>query len=115
MHEFSVTTAGQVIAIGLTLGVHILGGLALIYMLVRDSGGSPRDWWPGGDDGGPPRDDPRGPQPHGGDSGGLPLPGAQPSPVRLRDGGQIADAYPRPQRRPVHPERAPQRTPRQVP
>jgi hypothetical protein len=103
-------TAGEVIALGLTLGVHILGGFALIYTLVRDSDGSARDWWPRDDDGGPPRD-PAGPAPRDGD-GGLPLPLADPSGVRLREPGTIADGYPRRPRRPVHvPERDPARTP----
>jgi hypothetical protein len=105
-------TSGQVIAIALTLGVHVLGALALIYLLVRDSGTSPRDWWPGDDDG-PPRDDggpPPGPRDGG---GGLPLPDAAPAPVRLREPAHLADAYDRPRRRPAHPARDPERTPAQ--
>jgi hypothetical protein len=93
---------GEVIALGLTLGVHILGGFALIYMLVKDSDGGALDWWPREDDDGPPRD-PIAPAPLGG-GGGLPLPVAEPSPVRLREPGTIADGYPRRERRPVvHP------------
>ncbi len=44
--------------------------------------------------------------------GALPLPGAGPSSVRLREGERIADGYPRPARRPVR-EPQPQRTPAQ--
>jgi hypothetical protein len=35
-------------------------------------------------------------------SGGIPLPDAEPAPVRLRAPGRLADLRPRPQRRPVH-------------
>lgn len=111
MGFWTAGTAGQVIAIALTLGVHILGAIALIYLLVRDSGENARDWWPGGDDE-PPRDGPRDPDPRGGGGGlPLPLPVADPSPVRLREHGQIADGYPRRPRRPVHPDRDPARAP----
>jgi hypothetical protein len=77
---------GEVIALGLTLFAHILGGFALIYTLVRDSGENVRDWWPGDDDGGSPRS-PEPPTP--GDGGGdLPLPGAEPSATRARRAGR---------------------------
>ena len=60
--------------------------------------------------GGPP---PEPPDPGGGRDGGLPLPGASPAPVRLREPGRLGDAYPRRPRRPEHvpgePERAPHR------
>jgi hypothetical protein len=102
---------GEIIALGLTLGVHILGGFALIYMLVANSDGGALDWWPRDDDDGPPRD-PIAPKPVGG-GGGLPLPVADPSPVRLREPGTIADGYPRRDRRPVHP--APAREPARTP
>lgn len=98
----------EVLALGLTLAVHIVGAVALIGVLVRNSGVDVRDWWPGDDDGGPPRDDPQPspPRPDGG--GGVPLPDAEPSGVRLREPGQIAERYPRPARRPAHtPEREP--------
>ena len=102
-------TSGQVIALALTLGVHVIGALALIYLLVRDSDTNPRDWWPGDDDG-PSGDDVRRPSPQGG-GGGLPLPDAAPAPVRLREPGYLADAYERPRRRPGHPARDPERAP----
>ena len=103
--------AGEVIALALTVVVHILGGFALIYMLVKDGDGGALDWWPRDDDGGPPRD-PIAPAPVGG-GGGLPLPVADASPIRLREPGTIADGYPRRERRPVHPAppREPVRTP----
>ena len=64
----------------------------------------------GGDDGpgGPPREPP--PEP-GGDRGGLPLPGAAPSPVRLREPGRLGESYPRRPRRPEHAPGEPERTP----
>jgi hypothetical protein len=105
---FSTTATAELISIGLVLFVHVLGGAALIYLLVRDSGESVRDWWPSDDDdGGPPL---RGPDDAGPRGGGdaLPLPGAGPSSVRVREGERIADGYPRPGRRPL---REPERTP----
>lgn len=104
----STTTSAELISIGLVLFVHVLGGAALIYLLVRDSGESVRDWWPSDDDGGgPPLPGPHDRDPSGGGSG-LPLPDAGPSAVRVREGERIADGYPRPARRPVRePQRAP--------
>ena len=50
--------------------------------------------------------------PSGDRDGGVPLPDAGPAPVRLREPGRIADAYPRRERRPAHePVPAPQRAP----
>jgi hypothetical protein len=95
---------GEVVALALTLAVHVLGGFTLIYMLVREGDDNVRDWWPGDDDDGPPPA-PR-PRPSGGGDG-LPLPSAEPSGVRLREPGTIADGYGRPARRPAHPEREP--------
>lgn len=107
-----MSMTGEVLALALTLGVHVLGALALISVLVRDSGGSMRDWWPRDDGGEPPRDDPRPPGPQPGD-GALPLPDAAPSTVRLREPSRLGDAYPRPPRRPDHP--APVREPEREP
>src|SRR3954454_4353591 len=115
---FSTTATTELVSIGLVLFVPFMGAAALIYLLVRDSGESVRDWWPSDDDdGGPPlldRDDrdPRGgggappllaravPAPRGG-AAPLPLPVAAPSSVRVREGERIADGYPRPVRRPA--------------
>jgi hypothetical protein len=105
---FSTTATMELLSIGLILLVHVLGGAALIYLLVRDSGESVRDWWPSDDeDGGPPVLGPDGGDPRGGGDA-LPLPGAAPSGVRVREGERIADGYPRPARRPA---REPQREP----
>jgi hypothetical protein len=104
----------EVVAIGLTLLVHVLGAFVLVWALLD---GEKIDWratlFPRDDDGGgggggfePPLDD------GGGDGGGMtapaPLPDAAPSPVRLREPGRIGEQYPRPARRPAH---APERTP----
>jgi hypothetical protein len=104
----STTPTTELISIGLVLFVHVLGGAALIYMLVRDSGDSVRDWWPSDDeDGGPPVLGPDHTSPRGGGDA-LPLPGASPSSVRVRDGERIAEGYPRPTRRPARePQPAP--------
>jgi len=105
---FSATATTELISIGLVLLVHVLGGAALIYLLVRDSGETVSDWWPSDDDGGgPPLLGPDGTNPRDG-GGALPLPDAGPSSVRVREGERIADGYPRPARRPV---REPQRQP----
>lgn len=105
-------STGEVVAIGLTLAVHVLGGFALIYMLVKDSDGGALDWWPRDDDGPSGPRDPIAPLPIGG-GGGLPLPAADTSPVRLREPGSIGEAYPRRPRRPVHvPEREPAPAPK---
>ena len=65
----------------------------------------------GSDDDGP-GGAPLDPPDTGGDrDGGLPLPGAAPSPVRLREPARLGDGYPRRPRRPEHvpgePDRAP--------
>jgi hypothetical protein len=96
----------ELVAIALTLVVHVVGAIVLVWTLLD---GEQIDWrgtlWPRDDDGGgggpgfePPRDG------HGGDGGGgtLPLPDASPSPVRLREPGRIGEGYPRPARRPAH-------------
>jgi hypothetical protein len=109
---FSTTATMELLSIGLVLLVHVLGGAALIYLLVRDSGENVRDWWPSDDDdGGPPLLGPDDTNPRGG-GGALPLPGAGPSSVRVREGERIAETYPRPARRPARePERTPTRPP----
>jgi hypothetical protein len=101
----------EVTAIVLTVIVHFIGAIVLIWAITRDD---EIDWRgilrPGDDDGGgpgfePPRSG------NGGDGGGVlapPLADAAPSPIRLREPGRIADGHPRPPRRPEH---APQRTP----
>jgi hypothetical protein len=98
----------EVLAIGLALFVHVVGLVALLWLLVLDPEDRPdwRGWWPGSDDDRPV--DPS-PAPRGGE---VPLADAVPSAVRLRDRRRMGEAYPRPARRPVHaPERVPERTP----
>jgi hypothetical protein len=100
----------EVVAILLTLLVHILGAAVLIHVLLD---GESIDWrgtlFPRDDDGGPPKWDP--PEPEPDPSGGtLPLPESSPSRFRLRRKGTAP--YPKPPRRPAHtPERTPAREP----
>lgn len=96
----------EVLALALTVLVHVIGMAALVWALLRDDENRPdwRGWWPGGDD------DPPEPPPSPRDRGGLPLPDAEPSAVRFREPGRLGDVHRRPARRPDHaPERAPQR------
>jgi hypothetical protein len=99
----------EVTAIVITLLAHVVGAGVLIWALLD---GDRPDWrrllFPKDDDGdgGSGPDDPLDPVPGPGGDGGLPLPGAQPSGVRLREPGRLGDGYPRPPRRPEHvPER----------
>jgi hypothetical protein len=105
----------EVLAIALTLVVHVIGAGVLIWVLL-DGNVDWRELWPRDDDGRGGRwpDEPAGDGP---DGGGVlaptPLPDTAPSPVRLREPGRIAERYPRPARRPEHaPEqpRVPQRS-----
>jgi len=103
----------EVVAILLTLVVHVLGAAVLVAVLLD---GEKIDWrgtlWPRDDDGGPgPGFDPPSPDPSP-SGAGMSLPDAGPSPVRLREPGRIREGYPKPSRRPAHtPERAPSREP----
>jgi hypothetical protein len=94
----------EVLALALTVLVHVIGMAALVWALLLDDENRPdwRGWWPGGDD------EPPAPPPPGPSGDGLPLRDAEPSAVRLREHGNLADAHPRPARRPAH---APQREP----
>jgi hypothetical protein len=97
----------EVLALALTVLVHVIGMAALVWALLLDDDSRPdwRGWWPGGDD------DP--PTPPPGPRDGLPMRDAEPSKVRLRQPGRLSDAHPRPARRPARePERAPAREPR---
>jgi hypothetical protein len=90
--------SNEALALGITLLIHVIGICFLFGLMLRsddDGGGGWRDWWPRDDDGPGPNTDP-------------PLPSADPSRVRLREPGRIADAVRRPARRPEH---APQRVP----
>lgn len=102
----------EVVALVLTFVVHLAGAGLLVWAML-DPGERRRgwrDWWPR-DDGRPP-DEPPGPRPDAPRRAPLPLPGGEPSRVRLRTCGRAADGYPRPVRRPAHapdPRRAPDR------
>lgn len=104
--------SAQLIAIGLTFLVHVVGAVFLVWAMIGedDDVRGLRDWWPRDDGGdGPPRP----PEPTAG-PGNLPLPSAGPSPARLREPGRLADAQPPPPRRREHPRRpAPGRQPAQ--
>jgi len=93
---------GPVAAILLTVVVHFLGAIVLIWAMAgketfaifrtaKDDG-----------DGGIGRDVDPPVQPGRGPAGGLPLPDAEPAPVRLREPGRIGEGYPRRPRRPQH-------------
>jgi hypothetical protein len=101
----------EVIALGLTALVHVLGAIILVWaMLDGEEEVDWRGWWPRDDDGRGPdlAPEPQAPE------GGLPLPDAVPSAVRLRTPARLAEAHPRPPRRPDHaPERTRPRTPAQ--
>ena len=96
--------SNETLALGITFLIHVIGICVLFGLMLRsdvEGGGGWRDWWPRDDDGG---SDPPSPDP------GPPLPGAEQSPVRLREPGRLADARPPAPRRPEHaPERVPQR------
>ena len=91
----------EIVALVLTFAVHVIGGAFLVGALLGDDGRRQlRGWWPRDDR---PDDRPRPPAPApSGARAPLPLPGAAPSPVRLREPGRLADAAPRPARRPEH-------------
>lgn len=102
----------EVIAILLTLVVHVLGAMVLVAVLLD---GEKIDWrgtfFPRDDNGGPPRWDPPEPDPSPSDPG-LPLPSSEPSRFRLRRKSGLGATYPKPPRRPAHtPERTPDREP----
>ncbi len=103
--------AEQFIALALVFVVHVVGAVMLVWALLD---AEQRAGWRrrrGGGGGG--EDDPRAPQgpPDGGGGARAPLPlplaDGEPSRVRLREPVAVADHYPRPPRRPAHPERRP--------
>jgi hypothetical protein len=96
----------EVLALALTVLVHVIGMAALVWALLLDDDDRPdwRGWWPGGDD------EPPAPPPPGPRGDGLPLRDAHSSAVRLREHGKLADGHPPPSRRHAHPpDRAPAR------
>jgi hypothetical protein len=103
--------SGEVMSILLLLIIHMIAMPALYLLCGRELLQTFRQSSDDDDDDGglPPTDDPaEKPSPGG---GGLPLPDAAQSPVRLREPGRIGDAKTRPARRPEH---EPQRTPQRV-
>ena len=93
-------------------GMHILGligAFLLIIPALRDRPEPPQPPGDGSDGGGglrrPVPESPVRPR------GGIPLPDAESSRIRLREPGRLGDLLPRPARRPAHePERRPVRT-----
>ena len=108
-----VTEIQEIMALTLVFVVHVIGGLLLVWALLDDETGAGwRRRRRGGGDG--PQPPPPAPRPSPAIAGragsALPLAGADPSRVRLRGPGRLADAHPLAPRRPQHapqPERAP--------
>jgi hypothetical protein len=96
--------AEEISALALVFVVPVVGGLLLVWALLdgEQRAGWRRRWGRGGGE------DPPRPQPPSGPAGDprapLPLPRTAPSRVRLRGPVRAADTYPRPARRPAHPE-----------
>ncbi len=94
----------EILAILLTLFVHVIGAGVLVWALIDSDeadAGSWRDWWP--TDGRGPEPPPEPTPPSGGGVDHPVLPDAELSPVRLREPGRIGDHKPPPARRPTHP------------
>jgi hypothetical protein len=96
------------------VGVHILGFIAVAILLIpalRDNDpGFEEDSNDGSDDGWGNRPNVK-PDPTRWPGGGIPLPDAEQSKVRLREPGRFTEHLTKPARRPVHePERTPVRT-----
>ncbi len=104
--------AQEILALTLIFVVHVAGGVMLVWgMFGRETRPPWPRWWRRDDGPSDPPPSPRPPSPHGARRS-LPLPGAQPSDVRLRDETPLRDAHPRPPRRPSRspqPVRSPQR------
>jgi hypothetical protein len=111
-----VSPTAEVIALAITVLVHILGAGVLIWGMLGEGDERPnwRDLWPRDDEGGggPPAEPPERPS-GGGDRMPVPLlPESGPASVRLREPGRLGEAHPRPARRPEHvpePRRVPAR------
>jgi len=103
--------ASEILALTLIFVVHVLGGLMLVWGMLDSDGRRGSGWRWRRDDG--PGDDPCPPRPTPPTPrASLPLPGAAPSRVRLRDERTLRDGRPRPPRRPQRaprPERSPAR------
>jgi hypothetical protein len=100
--------SGQAIAVLITGLSHVGAAVILVVMLIRFGGARPQDLrdWSDGDDGpgGGPDLRPTG----GPGGGGIPLPDADSSAVRLRGPGSIAPTFSTPRRSP-HRRPTPQR------
>ena len=98
--------SGEVLALSLTVVVHLAGAATLIGLLLSNDEIDWRSWWPRDDDGrDPPEPDEPRPLGPGGDT-------ATPARARLREPGRLADAYPPHERRPARePEREREPTP----
>jgi len=85
------------------VGVHILGFIAVAILLIPalrdDNSGLDEDGNDGTDDGWGNRPNVR-PDPSRWPGGGIPLPDAEQSKVRLREPGRLSEHLPVPQRRP---------------
>lgn len=98
----------EIVALALVFVVHVIGGLLLVWAMLDEStrSGWRRHWGLGG--GGNPPPEPPAPSPAPPDvRGDLPLAAAEPSSVRLRGPGRLADVRRPAPRRPDH---APQPT-----
>lgn len=102
-----VGEAEEIFALALVFVVHVVGGVMLVWALLdrEQRAGWRRRWRGGGGGGGD--EPPQGPQPPSDGGRGtppaLPLPGGEPSRVRVREPARVAERYPRPGRRPSHP------------
>jgi hypothetical protein len=94
-------------------GVHLLGFICvgmLMLPALRESGDQSEETEGGSDEGWGNLPNAK-PSPSRWPGGGLPLPDAVQSPVRLREPGRLADRIPPPERRPARePDRRPVRT-----
>jgi hypothetical protein len=106
------TELQEIVALALVFVVHVIGGLLLVWALLDDEtrAGWRRRWGRGGEE---PEPEPPAPSPSpvAMDRPALPFEGADPSRLRLRGPGRLADARSRPRRRPGHAPR-PTRLPR---
>jgi hypothetical protein len=96
------------------VGVHILGFIMIAILMIpalRDNdSGYDEDGSDGSDDGWGNRPNVK-PDPNRWPGGGIPLPDAEQSKVRLREPGRFTERLTGPERRPVHePERKPVRS-----
>ncbi|MSX02432.1 MAG: hypothetical protein F2813_04635 [Actinobacteria bacterium] len=101
--------SGQFIAFLITGLSHVGAAAVLLVMLFRLGNDRPQDsrgWWD--DQGGPGKERPDRPDRSPG-GGGIPLPDAVQSTMRMRGPGRLADANPFPVRRSPAREPAPQR------